>query len=102
MTNPALLASVNATIQHYEEALGRPATRTRQMIERRGVKEALAALMVSADLQKGFRVLRDNGQLARTFEALIVEFSTEFEPATVELAQWRLDNAHNLDLPRSR
>ena len=99
MTDPVFLASVNATIAFYEDALGRPATRTRQMIERRGAVDALALLVISGELQQGFRVLRDGNQLAQTFEALVVRFGTLFDAATVQAAQFRLDHADELDRP---
>ena len=51
---------VERTIVVYERENGRAASRTRQMIERYGEVEALGRLMLSADLQKGFRVLRDH------------------------------------------
>ena len=39
--------------------------------------------MVSADLQQGFKVLRDRNQLNNTFEALVVRFQHLFKPDVV-------------------
>lgn len=66
------------------------------MIERHGAVEALSRLAESADLQKGFRILRDRDQLDSTFEALIVRHEGLFRRNVVEAARWRLDNANAL------
>jgi len=90
------LAAVAETIEIYEQMTGHAASRTRQMIQEYGEVRALSRLMISGDLQQGFRVLRDNGQLEHTFEALVVRFSHIFSAETVRAAQWRLDNAYEL------
>ena len=61
----------------------------------------MARLVVSADLQEGFKALRDSGNLKSTFEALVVRFDDRFDPEVVEAAQWRLDNPFGL-LPPDR
>ena len=80
----------------YESTIQHAATRTRDMIERYGTVGALSRLMISADLQTGFKVLRDAGQLDRTFEALVVRYRDRFGPDAVEAAQWRLDHPYEL------
>jgi hypothetical protein len=45
--------------------------------------------MVSPDLQQGFKVLRDSGQLDQTFEAVVVHFRDFFRDNVVQAAQWR-------------
>lgn len=80
----------------YEREIGHAATRTRLMIERYGEIEALSRLMVSADLQQGFKVLRDRDQLDKAFEAVVIRFQHLFDPDAVQAAQWRL--AHPFDL----
>ena len=67
---------VEKAIALYEDLIGHAATRTRQMIDKYGVIEALSRLMVSPDLQQGFKVLRDSDQLDKTFEALVVKIWT--------------------------
>jgi len=87
---------VESTIKLYEDAIGQFAVRTWQMIERLGKIKALSKLVVSPDLQRGFKVLRDKGLLNLTFEAVIIKYRNKFEPSIVEAAQWRLDEADNL------
>jgi hypothetical protein len=96
MPEAAFKREVEQVIRLYEEAIGHAATRTWPMIEKYGEIEALSRLMVSADLQKGFKVLRDNGQLDITFEALVVRFQHLFKPGIVQAAQWRLSHPYEL------
>lgn len=80
----------------YEREIGHFASRTRQMIDRLGEIEALSRLMISGDLQQGFKVLRDRGLIRKTFEALVVRFKDLFKPEVVQAAQWRLDHPYEL------
>lgn len=66
------------------------------MISELGEVEALSRLMISPDLQQGFKVLRDKKQLDKTFEAVVVRYKQFFQPEVIEAAQWRLDNPHSL------
>ena len=66
------------------------------MIDELGEKETLSRLMISADLQQGFKALRDSNQLDSTFEAIVVRFSGLFSPEVVEAAKWRLENPYQL------
>jgi hypothetical protein len=84
------------TILLYEDLIGHVAGRTRPMIARYGAIEALSRLMVSADLQQGFKVLRDQNLLAKSFESLVVRFEHLFKEAIVQAAQWRLDHPYDL------
>jgi len=90
------LAEVDETLRIYEELIGQFATRTRQMIERYGKTEALSRIVISPDLQQGFKTLRDHNKLDKTFESVVVRYSNLFNPAAVQAAQWRLDNASSL------
>jgi hypothetical protein len=96
MTEAELAAEVEHTIAVYEKITGHPATRTHQMIERHGLIKALSRLMASADLQQGFKALRDSGQLSQSFEALVLRHKRLFSPTAVEAAQWRLEHPHEL------
>ena len=96
MSLSALLREIDIVIALYEREIGSAASRTHQMIEGHGAIEALSRLVESADLQSGFRILRDRDQLDSTFEALIVRHEGQFRNNVVEAAQWRLDNAHHL------
>lgn len=90
------LSEVENTIAIYEETIGHAAARTRPMVERYGAVEALSRLMVSADLQKGFKALRDSNRLDRSFEALVVRFESLFKPSVVDAARWRLAQPYEL------
>lgn len=96
MSEAMLRAAVERTIELYEQANNRPATRTRQMIDEHGEIETLSRLMLSANLQQGFQVLRDSNRLNRTFEALVIRFQKLFTPEVVEAARWRLDHPFDL------
>lgn len=100
MTNSELLQKmtqeVDRTIGIYQGVSGGMASRTRKMIEEREVVKALSDLVTSAELQLGFRTLRDAGRLDDTFEAIIVKFPELFQDQVVEAAQWRLCNSENL------
>ncbi len=96
MVEKAFLDDVEKAIVLYEATIGYAANRTHQMIAKYGVIEALSRLMVSPDLQQGFKVLRDSNQLDKTFESIVVKFEHLFGSDVVEAAQWRL--AHPYDL----
>jgi hypothetical protein len=87
---------VERTIVLYEETISHFASRTRKMIAQHGEIEALSLLMVSPDLQKGFKALRDTGQLDKTFESIVVRFQHLFTPEVVQAAQWRLSHPYDL------
>ena len=71
METMILHEEIERAIQLYEQIIRHAATRTRQMIDRYGEVKALSKLMISPDLQQGFKVLRDRGQLDLTFEAVV-------------------------------
>lgn len=96
MTDSSFAQEVEETIRFYEEMTGHAAARTRPMIEQYGEVGALSRLMVSADLQQGFRVLRDNSQLDRSFEALVTKYRHLFDQSAVEAAEWRLAHPYEL------
>ncbi|HEY3932675.1 MAG TPA: hypothetical protein VGM58_09945 [Verrucomicrobiae bacterium] len=97
MTKESLHAEVAKAIILYERTIGHSAVRTRQMIEGDNEIEALSRLMISADLQQGFKALRDAKQLDSTFEAIVIRHSGLFSPDVIKAAKWRLENAHELD-----
>jgi hypothetical protein len=63
MLEKAFRDDVEKAIALYEETNGYAANRTRQMIADHGQIKALSLLIVSPDLQQGFKVLRDSKQL---------------------------------------
>lgn len=97
MSLEALLQDIEDVIVVYEQEIGIPASRTRQMIERYGPIDALSRLAISAELQSGFKVLRDCNRLDMAFESLIVRHAQLFRGDVVEAAKWRLDNPHLLE-----
>lgn len=97
MPNPEFIEAVDQALHAYEKIVGEYASRTRQMLERYGYVEALTRIVQSADLQTGFRALRDSGRLADSFEAVVVNFAAEFDRQAVAAARWRLDQADYLE-----
>lgn len=93
---PPFQGDLERSLATYESLIGAFASRTREMIDRYGAVGALSRLVISADLQQGFKVLRDRRKLGATFEAVVTRHPEKFEAATIEAAQWRLDNAENL------
>ena len=87
---------VEKAILLYEEINKHYATRTRQMIRDIGEIEALSRLMISADLQQGFKTLRDADQLDKTFESFVVQYQYLFEIDVIEAAQWRFQHPYQL------
>ena len=96
MSDTEIASDVELAIQSYEVATATAATRTRNMIAHHGETEALSRLMLSPDLQAGFKALRDNDELDKTFESIVVRFRGLFAQDAVAAAEWRLENAHNL------
>lgn len=96
MTDPMLTKEIKEVLEIYERVIGHSATRTWPMLEKYGEIEALSRLVVSADLQPGFKVLRDKDLLDKTFEAVVVRFQHLFKPEVVQAAEWRLAHASDL------
>ena len=90
-------ADLEKTITVYENAIGHYAARARRIIgSGDGTIRAIENLVTTAGIQKGFKVLRDRGQMDSTFEALVIRHCDQFSSTAVEAARWRLDNAYNL------
>jgi hypothetical protein len=89
-----LIEDVENAINSYEKANGSFAQRTRSMIRKYGLIEALSRLVMTADYQKGFKVLRDNGKQNISFEAIIVKHQDRFNKGIVEAAKFRLKNPY--------
>ena len=85
---------VENAVSHYEKAIGHSAYPTQQMLKQHGNERSLSLLMNRADIQKGFKVLRNTNQLEKTFEAVIVRHEHRFDAKVVEIAQWRLNNPY--------
>ena len=78
----------------YEKTIGHFASRTRNLIQNLGNIGALEKLMESHDLQRGFKILRDNDLLDKTFEATMIKFQNEisFKENAIKVAKFRYDN----------
>ncbi|HUF55455.1 MAG TPA: hypothetical protein VMM55_02730 [Thermohalobaculum sp.] len=63
------------------------------MRSRRGTVPAISTLVVSGDIQSGFRRLRDLGLLDWSIEAAVLKFPDEFKREVREAAEWRLREA---------
>jgi endonuclease III-like uncharacterized protein len=96
MTQESLEAEVADAIILYEKTIKHWAGRTRQMIEEYGVIKALSRLVKSAELQQGFKALRDAKRLESTFEAIAVRHAKLFHADAVGAAKWRLENPDKL------
>lgn len=55
-----------------------------------GLKKVMAQLVESGDIQSGFQKMKDLGLIDWSVEAGVVKFSSEFKPATVSCAKFRL------------
>lgn len=87
---------VENTILIYERIAGISATRTREMIEKKGYTQALSDLVISGEIQTGFKKLVKAGKINDTFESLIVKYKERFPKKIIEAAQFRLDHYKEL------
>lgn len=63
------------------------------MRQRYGTVTAISRLVVSGDIQSGFRRLHEIGLLDWTIETAVTKFPEEFSREVVEAAVWRLKQA---------
>ena len=64
-----------------------------QMRERHGTVEAMKKLVVSGEVQSGFRRLKELNMLELSIEAAILKFPDEFTSEEQDAARWRLEQA---------
>jgi len=91
------LKEIENTISIYKKAVGGFAPNTEKILYNPDKIGSLSNLMKSGDVQKGFKVLRDKGQLDKTFETLVIKYKQFFKDDIVGAAQWRLDNAWKME-----
>jgi hypothetical protein len=91
-----LREGVASALECYRRLSGSTAGHARQRIAQVGIVKALSGFVMSSDLQKGFKVLRDAHQLEKTFESVVVRNPDLFSSDAVVSAQWRLDHADEL------
>jgi hypothetical protein len=96
LTTQSFNNEIEEAIILYEKTIGHFASRTRSMIEKHGILCALEKLMSTSELQKGFKALRDNKLLDKTFEAIIIKYQNEIniDKKTVEFAKFRYDHPY--------
>jgi hypothetical protein len=88
---------VENTISIYKKAVGGFAPNAEKILNNTDKISSLSNLMKSGKAQKGFKILRDTGQLDKTFESLIIKYKQLFRDDIVTTAQWRLDNAWEME-----
>ncbi|GHV63073.1 hypothetical protein AGMMS49587_11900 [Spirochaetia bacterium] len=91
-----LVKDVLETGEVYKKLIGGFAPATQKILDNSDKIKALSNLVKTADVQKGFKALRDAGKLKNTFEALIIKHNNLFRKDIVDAAQWRIDNANNI------
>jgi hypothetical protein len=83
---------VEEAISIYEKLNNHYATRTRPLFENRNTLEVLSKLMISGDLQQGFKILCQNKKQEKSFENIVITFSKYFDTEIINAAKWRLDH----------
>ena len=94
--NKDFINDVENTIKLYEDCNCRIANVTRDMLERFGYQKSLSKLVISSDVQKGFKCLIEHGYINNTFEALIVKYANLFTKSEVDAAKFRLEKYNDL------
>ena len=92
MASPALDAFIDETIRLARQKGYHP-TAFIAMRQRHGTVPAISRLVVSGDIQSGFKRLRELGLLDWTIEAAVMKFPAEFNREVWEAAKWRLEQA---------
>lgn len=87
--NPNLEAFIDETIRVSAEHHYHPTTFI-SMRQRHGTVEAINRLIVSGDVQSGFKRLKELGLLDYSIEAAILKFPHEFPRSSQECAEFRL------------
>jgi hypothetical protein len=88
MSEAVFKKEVEKVIEFYEEIICHAASRARNMIRDYREVEAISRLVVNADLQQGFKVLRDH---ARAIEA---------KPNPHVKVSWQVGTVRKLPAPR--
>ena len=88
---------VENTIVMYKNAVGGFTPNTDKILYNSDKINSLSNLMKSGEAQKGFKILRNSNKLDKTFEALVIKYKKLFTEKVIIAAQWRLDNAWEMD-----
>ncbi len=73
------------------------ASRTWQMIERRGIIEAVERVVTARDDTVGYRLLTEHGLEDKAFEAVVLRHPEAFSPKAVAAAKERLERLQHPD-----
>jgi len=87
---------IKETISIYKKTVGGFTPRTDNILNNNDKIKSIGNLMKSGEAQKGFKTLRNNKQLDKTFESLVIKYKNLFDKNIVEAAQWRLDHAFDM------
>ena len=90
--SPALERFIDETIRRARSA-GYYPTVFESMRSDWGTWEAMKRIVISGEIQSGFRRLVALNLKEWTVEAGVVQFASEFDRETVEAAAWRLNQA---------
>ena len=85
----ALEAFINEAIRQCARVRYYPTT-FQGMRDRHGTLEAIERLVLSGELQSGFKRLKAENLLEWSVEAAVIKFSSEFAPSARECAEFRL------------
>ena len=88
----ALEAFIDETIRVSRERGYHPTTFIR-MRGRHDTTGAISRLVISGEIQSGFKRLMELGLVDWTIESAVMKFPTEFSSEVREAAKWRLDQA---------
>jgi hypothetical protein len=91
-----LNSDVIKTGEMYKKIIGGFAPATQKILVNPDKIKALSKIVKTADIQTGFKTLRNTGRLDKTFEALIIKHSDLFRKDIIDAAKWRLENAWNI------
>jgi len=101
-----LEAEFAGVMRALEQALSEEAgktkrlSRTRQKLDRVGVRQTLADLAMKPQPSLGFLKLVEFGMADMSAESLVLKFSSEFAPEVIVAARARLET-HGIDVPAS-
>ncbi|WP_438279210.1 hypothetical protein [Nitrobacter sp.] len=87
--SPTLEAFIDKSIELSKARGYNPVIFTR-MRRQRGTIEAIERLVLSGDIQSGFKRLQQLNLLEWTIEAAVTKFPGEFGPHAQKCAEWRL------------
>jgi hypothetical protein len=90
--SPELESFIDESIKR-SRAKGYQPTTFEGMRRRWGTHEAIRRLVISGEIQSGFRKMIPLGLRDWTVESAVVRFSDEFGKEETQAAQWRLDQA---------